>query len=98
MRVTASSGTDTPLAVLTKIFVSALALVWNSGLLSRILARAEGVEHLLADLVDRHAVHRRLLAVDLHAHLRIGDGKVAVDVAQAFRSFRAARSSPAQSC
>ena len=48
----------------------------------RNLARAKGVEQFLADLVDRNAVDRRLLAVDLDRHLRILDVEIGGDVAQ----------------
>ena len=49
----------------------------------RDLARAEGVEQLLADLIDGDAVDRRLLAVDVDRHLRILDVEVGGDVEQA---------------
>ena len=46
----------------------------------RHLARAEGVEQLLAHLIDGDAVDRRLLAVDLDVHLRIAQIEVGADV------------------
>ena len=82
--------------VLRKIFDRPDGSAWNSGLAlqdhlvvvrrrvdRRDLAGAEGVEQLLPDLVDRDAVDRRLLAIDLDRHLRILDVEVGVDVAQA---------------
>ncbi len=41
------------------------------------------VEQFLADLIDGDAVDRRLLAVDLHRHLRILDVEIGGDVPQA---------------
>ena len=61
----------------------------------RDLARAEGVEQLLADLIDGDAVDRRLLAVDLDRHLRIGDVEVGGDVEQAGNFAILSRSSGA---
>src|SRR5437773_523004 len=51
------------------------------GVDGRDLPGAEGIEHFLAHLVDGDAVYRRLLAVDLDPHLRVGDGEVTVHVA-----------------
>ena len=51
----------------------------------RDLARAEGVEQFLANLVDGDAVDRRLLAVDLDRHLRIAEVEVGGDVAHHLR-------------
>ena len=57
----------------------------------RHLPGAEGVEQFLADLIDRDAVDRRLLAVDLDRHLRILDVEIDGDVAQARRCSRSCR-------
>ena len=64
----------------------------------RDLAVAEGVEQLLADLVDGDAVDRRLLAIDLDHHLRVGDVEIGGDVEQARRPWQSCRAIPARAC
>ena len=63
----------------------------------RDLPVAERVEQLLADLVDGDAVHRRLLAIDVDHHLRIGDVEIGRHVEQAGRPWKPCRAAPARS-
>ena len=49
----------------------------------RDLARAEGIVQFLTHLIDRHAIDRRLLAVDLDGDLRILDIEIGGDIEQA---------------